>query len=249
MKKILVFLWLLLLIVTIPLYGGKKKKDELYYYNMGTAMLQKKQPAKAITYLSKAAEMNPKNFQIFHALGIAYAMAGDLEKGEYYFRKTISLNPAYGPAHNLLGVILTEKGKYSEAEAEFKRALEDVAYPTKEVVYYNLAKLYLKMKDVDKALASLDLAIAANKDYANAYALKGSIYAQKGNLAIAEKLYKTAVDKDKDNPALLFALGEIYEKEGKIEEAKGAYSKVLVIPSDPQIKIKAEDKLKKLEKK
>ncbi len=247
MKKI--WIALIIMVLIAPVYGKKKKKDEFYYYNMGVAMLQKKQPNRAISYLVKAAKMNPKNFQTFHALGIAYSMIGNIDKAEYYFRKVISLNPAYGPSHNLLGVILTEKGRYDEAEKEFKRALEDVAYPTKEVVHLNMAKLYLKKGEKIKALASLDLAIAANKNYAPAYALKGYIYAEEGDYAKAEELYKTALEKDRDNPRLLFALAEVYEKEGKIEEAKGAYSKILVVPSDANIKIKAEERLKKLEKK
>jgi len=246
MRKIWGFVIILLLLV--PVYG-KKKKDEFYYYNMGVAMLQKKQPNRAISYLMKAVKMNPKNFQTYHALGLAYSMTGDINKAEYYFRKVISLNPAYGPSHNLLGVILTEKGRYDEAEKEFKRALEDVAYPTKEVVHLNMAKLYLKKGEKEKALASLDLAIAANKNYAPAYALKGFIFAEEGGYDKAEELYKTALEKDRDNPRLLFALAEIYEKEGKIEEAKGAYSKILVVPSETAIKIKAEERLKKLEKK
>lgn len=246
MRKIWILVIILLLLV--PVYG-KKKKDEFYYYNMGVAMLQKKQPNRAISYLVKAARMNPKNFQTYHALGIAYSMTGDIDKAEYYFRKVISLNPAYGPSHNLLGVILTEKGKYEEAEKEFKRALEDVAYPTKEVVHLNMAKLYLKKGEKMKALASLDLALAANKNYAPAYALKGFIFAEGGEYDKAEELYKTALEKDRDNPRLLFALAEIYEKEGKVEEAKGTYSKILVVPSDTDLKIKAEEKLKKLEKK
>ncbi len=248
MRKIVILT--LMSILVIPIYGRKKKKkDEFYYYNMGLSMLQKKQPNKAIVYLAKAENLNPKNFQIFHALGISYSMAGNLDKAEFYFRKSISLNPAYGPSHNLLGVILIEKGKYKEAEAEFKKALEDIGYPTKEIVYFNMAKLYLKMGNQEKALASLDFAIGADKDYGMAYALKGYIYFSKGELSKAEEFYRTALEKERDNPRYWFGLGEVLEKEGKIEDAKAAYSKVLVVPSDTELKIRAEEKLKKLEKK
>ncbi len=248
MRKILILF--LLLVLMVPAVEGKKKKKktDLYYYNMGVSYLEKKDPEKAIPFLEKAARMNPKNFQIFHALGIAYSMLGELNRAEEYFKIAISLNPAYGPSHNLLGVIYTQKGLYDKAEQEFRRALDDIAYPTREVVYLNMAKLYLKMGKTQKAIAALDQAIIVNKNYSPAYALKGYIYALNGDYARAKELYKAAIDRDRENGRYWFALGEILEKLGDLQGAKVAYGKVLVLPVDPELRVKAEERLKKLEK-
>ncbi len=238
----------LILVLAGPAFGRKKKKSDLYYYNMGVSYLQKKDAEKAIVYLNRAAKMNPKNFQIFHALGIAYSMLGELNQAESYFKIAISLNPAYGPSHNLLGVVYTQKGLYKKAEEEFKKALDDIAYPTKEVVYLNMAKLYLKMGNREKAISALDQAILLNREYSPAYALKGYIFALEGDYERAKELYKTAIEKDKENGRYWFALAEVLEKLGDKEGAKVAYNKVLVLPVDPQLRVKAEERLKKLEK-
>ena len=246
MKKILIII--LVLLLSGQAFGKKKKKSDLYYYNMGVSYLQKKDPEKAIVFLNKAARINPKNFQIFHALGIAYSMLGELNQAESYFKIAISLNPAYGPSHNLLGVVYTQKGLYKKAEEEFKKALEDIAYPTKEAVYLNMAKLYLKMGMKEKALSALDQAIVMNKEYSPAYALKGYIYALEGDYERAKELYRAALERDKENGRYWFALAEVLEKLGDKEGAKTAYGKVLVLPVEPELRVKAEERLKKLEK-
>ncbi len=248
MKRIGVFILLMALMAPGLEAKKKKKKTDLYYYNMGVSYLNKKDPEKAIPFLEKAAKMNPKNFQIFHALGIAYSMLGEVNRAEEYFKIAISLNPAYGPSHNLLGVIYTQKGLYQKAEQEFKKALEDIAYPTKEAVYLNMAKLYLKMGKRQKALSTLDQAIVINKDYSPAYAFKGYIYALQGDYLRAKELYKAALDRDRENGRYWFALAEVLEKLGDLQGAKVAYGKVLVLPVEPELRVKAEERLKKLEK-
>ncbi len=110
-----------------------------------------------------------------------------------------------------------------------------------------MAMLYLKRKDYTKALSAAELAISTDRNYAPAYAMKGYIMELKKKYKEAEQFYRQAIERDKANARYWYALGKVLEAQGKKEEAKSAYAKVLMIPKYDDVKIKAQQRLKKLE--
>ena len=48
---------------------------------------------KAIADYTKAVEVNPKDFKVYHDLGLTYVNKGDFDKAIYYFNKTLEVNP------------------------------------------------------------------------------------------------------------------------------------------------------------
>ena len=105
-----------------------------------------------------------------------------LAKADLY----IAARPREAQDRFMKGLILTEMGRADEAIATFTRLTED--FPELPEPYNNLAVLHARLKQYDKALAALEMAIRAHPDYAVAYenATRGdgviSVTAQNGKL-------------------------------------------------------------------
>ena len=58
----------------------------------------------AISFLSKAAELNSSHSEVFHALGIALQLDGKHEKAIEALNRAVEINPESATAHNSLGL-------------------------------------------------------------------------------------------------------------------------------------------------
>ncbi len=79
----------------------------------------------AIVSIDEAIRLEPENGQAYQALGRAHwAGKGDFAAAIPAFRKAIELNPEAGYSYLQLGLLLAWEGKYEEAEAICRRAVE-----------------------------------------------------------------------------------------------------------------------------
>src|SRR4030043_5356 len=142
-----------------------KEKDPQYQYSMGTVYLNNNNLDEAIRLFNKALSLNPRHFQSLNALGLAYSLKGDLQGAEKYFLKCLEVSPAFMEARNNLGMIYQELGYLDKAEEEFKKVTADANYGSKELPYYNLARLYSLRPDWETAFFYADKAIQSNARY------------------------------------------------------------------------------------
>jgi Tfp pilus assembly protein PilF len=66
-----------------------------------------------------------------------------------YLERAVSLRPDYADALNNLGVFFVREERYPEAETKFKACIR--AAPAFDQAYLNLARLYVILKEKDKA--------------------------------------------------------------------------------------------------
>lgn len=95
----------------------------------------------------------------------------------------------------LKGVAETQAGKPDEAIATFSQLTGE--YPELPEPYNNLAALYAKQGQLDKARAALEMAIRINPAYAIAHENLGDVYAR-----LANQSYSRAQQLDTGNSAL-----------------------------------------------
>ena len=101
-------------------------------------------------------------------------------------------DPRNPQARFLKGVLETDQGNADAAIATFQGLTED--YPELPEPYNNLAVIWAKQGQYDKARRALELALASRPDYAIAHENLGDIYAR---MASAE--YDRAIALDKAN--------------------------------------------------
>lgn len=94
----------------------------------------------------------------YYRLGLAYFQAGDLASAEAAFSHMRQVNPSDFKADLYLGHVVAEAGRFDEAEAHYRAALEK--NPTSVECLVALADLQIKGKHPAEAAANLAQAIA-----------------------------------------------------------------------------------------
>jgi serine/threonine protein kinase/tetratricopeptide (TPR) repeat protein len=92
---------------------------------LGAGLLTLGQVDDAIASINEAIRLEPENGQAYQGLGRAYWVGkGDFAAAIPAFRKAIELNPEAGYSYLQLGLLLAWEGRYDEAEAVCRRAVE-----------------------------------------------------------------------------------------------------------------------------
>src|SRR5262249_31321701 len=82
-------------------------------------------PAEAIDHLQQALRLDPKRAAAHTNLGFALMTEpGRLDEAIDHFQQALRLNPKLAQAHGALGQALLNRGRYREAQAATRRALD-----------------------------------------------------------------------------------------------------------------------------
>ena len=76
----------------------------------------------AIKYFQKATELDPKYFEAWHSLGMAYMKSQKYPEAIEAGKKAVELNPNDQFAHVSLSMYFQRNGQIAEAEAEATKA-------------------------------------------------------------------------------------------------------------------------------
>ncbi len=138
---------------------------EIYYFKGARYSLDKNYD-KALPDFEYAAQLNPYNGRILHALGTTYynldiqdEAQKILQRTKYYFNdRNIYRN---------LGLSYTQSDNYQEAEKEFRHAI--YLDPKFTKAYVDLAYLYAIQKDYDKAIIEWNKILEIDPDFSEKY--------------------------------------------------------------------------------
>jgi tetratricopeptide (TPR) repeat protein len=206
-----------------------REKDPRYHYNMGLFFLNTGNFDEAMRYLKTSLSLNPGYDLALNALGLTWAMKGNFEESVKCYQECLKVNPSLTEAHNNLGSAYQELGLIDKAETEFRIALSDVRYKSRELPYYNLARLYLMRERFKEALGYVEKSLEIDKGMAMGYNLKGMILEKMNNLEGAIENYKKAVEKISEDPNFNFNLAVAYFKNNDPVNARVAFERTLTL--------------------
>ena len=164
------------------------------YYDMGMHFLVQQKYGKAIVSFKKAVRLNDLFAEAYKGLADAYRGKGDTEKYSQYLQraaevhaqfdrleeaKTIFIEALKNLAQmpnpfNTLGVKLRKQGDYRGALHAYKQALE--LTPEDEHIYFNLAKAYYYMGELEPAGTNVIQALERRGNFPEAAKLYQRIY-------------------------------------------------------------------------
>jgi tetratricopeptide (TPR) repeat protein len=97
-------------------------------YRLGKMLVDDGKAREALSYLERASQLNPSNYENAYELGVAYAEAGQYERGRTQARSLLARPDKSAPQeaelHHLLGDIDEKMSDPLEAVREYQRAAE-----------------------------------------------------------------------------------------------------------------------------
>lgn len=148
---------------------------------LGRGYLETGKTEIALEKLTKALELNPKLPAAHSLVAVVYEQIGDPAQAEMHYKRAVELQPKSGSMHNNYGAFLCHRGRYDEAEAQFRAALTDPFYETPEVALGNSATCAMSAGKMELAEQSFRAVIKRRPDDPNALLRMSALLFQKSD--------------------------------------------------------------------
>jgi len=155
----------------------------IYY---GDAYKQLGDLKRAEEYYQRAIDVQPRRTDSRFSLGSLYLEQAKQGDESYYpkaletFRQMAETNPRSSDGYTNMGVVLTEMGRFDDAESVLKKAIEKA--PQDPFTHDNLALLYSRKNQVEDAARLWRQALTINPGYGPAAIELASLYGRNGEL-------------------------------------------------------------------
>jgi tetratricopeptide (TPR) repeat protein/predicted Ser/Thr protein kinase len=164
--------------------------------------------------------------QTFHAM----VVERNLAKAADLYRSFLAVHPDAATAHNNLGRVYMQMGRWDEAIAELQQALR--LDPDLFLAYFSLNTIYLYEKgDLDRAIETAERQLARDDRSARAYGQLAAAYVGKNDLRQAETAFRRSLDLDPRFVMDWYRLGHVLRLQGRYDEALKAHLHVLELDS------------------
>jgi len=149
---------------------------------------------------------------------------------EILWSDTLQKNPDSWVAHNEIGSVYKEGGRFSEAKEQYRKAIQ--IKPDYVEAYNNLGTVFQTEKDFGQAIECYLQAIKYKADSAETHSNFGAALQCQGRLDEAIGHFRKALDVRPDFVDAHIGLALALHSQGKIDEAISQYQQVLRIKPD-----------------
>ena len=144
---------------------------------MGVVYMDWRMDEKAKTYLEKAIQILPYDYQSRNNLGIVYGNLGQYEKGLKELITTIKLRPDDDHYKINLAVLYQKQGEYKKSEGLFRFLLSKDQ--KNAILHYRIGQLYKEMGRYENAVSEMTQAMELAPHIINPYEELGNLYLSK----------------------------------------------------------------------
>lgn len=117
-------------------------EEHLVHFRNGHVALNQGDYALAEKEFLQAIEGYPNNAPYHNYLGLTYFLEKRYNEALIEFDKGLKITTEYGDLYNNKGLTYLALGRDDDALNEFKKALNTPAYPTPEIAYFNIGRIY-----------------------------------------------------------------------------------------------------------
>jgi CRP-like cAMP-binding protein/Flp pilus assembly protein TadD len=135
-------------------------------FSLGLACRQLGRYPEALTYLHRAAELQPGSADIQYELGSLYRLVDQYDRAITHLEEAIRLRPDFVDAYNQLGITYYDQGEFVEALTVFRATTQ--LEPSNPHHYYNLGTLLKLLRDYAAARSAFQTAVELKPDYMEA---------------------------------------------------------------------------------
>ncbi len=151
---------LLLLPLLSACISEKRQTQSAAHVDLGAAMMGEGNSAGAIATLQQATQEDPRSWDAWNKLGLAYLARGAPEMAEKAFKRSLRLAPKNGEVLNNYGYFLMNQRRFEEAVPFFDKASMDLTYRNPGLALNNLGYALLQLGRNEEAVARLNEAVA-----------------------------------------------------------------------------------------
>jgi len=193
------------------------------HHNLGNYYLASGAFEPALAAYVTAAKLDPQNVMPLVNASIVHARMGSGDLAEAALNKALRIDPDNAPVNFNMGLLRAQQGQPDAAEKHLRTALK--SDPQMHQAAYNLGVLLVE----DRTAEAMELILKAFELHPNPrYAYTLAFYMRKNNdPERAAGMLKLTVQQWPHYVDAYMMLGDIYEKQGQIEEAKGTYQQAL----------------------
>ncbi len=149
---------------------------------------------KAFDDADKAIKIESKFEYAYSVKGNILTKLGQHEEAEIVLNKAVEMSPNSPEAHFNLAFFYEEQGEYDKSMENYLKA-EELNYPNKAMLYNNIAVVFRRLKEFNKAIEFIDKAKQFNPNYPNIDGTLALIYADQGDDRLFYKNLKIALEK------------------------------------------------------
>jgi predicted TPR repeat methyltransferase len=164
------------------------------------------------------------------AQALKHHQAGETEIAEKLYRKVLAQDANNTEALHLLGILLGQQGKLSEALAPLQAAL--ALQPDSAAIHNSLGNIYKHSNQIDLAIEHYQHALSSPQASAAVHNNLGTLYYKKGDLAQAAACYQQALAMYPDYADAHFNLSAVLTQQQQYDDAIAHLQAALV--SKPQ---------------
>jgi type IV pilus assembly protein PilF len=193
-----------------------RKKDDASNYNMqlGMAYLNQGDLGLAKEKLDRAVAENPGDPNVHSAMAMLQDRLGHPDQADKEFKAALNLGPRNPDILNNYAVYLCRTGRTDEGVKSFEEAAHNRLYRTPEAAYTNAGVCLRGAKRDTQAAMSLQRALQAKPNFAEAAYQLADLDFQRGELLEARQTVDRFVASFEPTPDLLLLGFRITQKQG-----------------------------------
>ena len=223
------------------------EKDAKYSVRLARSLFDGGRVSEALAELEQATERFPDDASLYNAYGSFLWTAGRSEQALAAFTRVLEIDPYFTDAHNHLGVVYLGQKDYGRSESEFKKALEDPAYPTPHFVYLNLGQLYAEQGRNDEAITAMSKSVGIDPGFFKAHFHLASLLDEIGQLIEAAREYEVAEPAFRNDGEYWYRRGFAYYRLGETGKARDSLLRVRSIAPGSESAARADELLSVLD--
>ncbi|PIU20638.1 MAG: hypothetical protein COT18_01230 [Elusimicrobia bacterium CG08_land_8_20_14_0_20_59_10] len=166
----------------------------------------------------------------FVLVGMTRAQSALWRSSEVLWSYVVPRAPGSALAANNLGDVLFKQGRYDEAAAFYRKALD--LRPDYAFISYNLANALTKQKNWAQAERQYLDALRLAPDFTVAHGNYGNLLTDLGRYNEAGEQYRAALKNAPGDPDMHYGLGDTFLHRGRLVEAQAAYEEALRLNPD-----------------
>ncbi|MBN1879575.1 tetratricopeptide repeat protein [bacterium] len=197
------------------------------YYDAGIGYINEGNPQSAIENFKLAYELDQKNPQILHAMGLAYLQMGVPETALGWLKQTLKILPDDPEVNNNTASTFIMLKQYQEAIAHSSKAISDPDYRTPAAAYFNRGISYLRLERWEEAEKDFRSAIQHEPMYDMPRVELGRIMIHRNCYADAVQMLTSAIKVNARNAEAYLLRGQALWHQGYVSRAEADFNTIL----------------------